>query len=376
MTGAVGHIKTADAISSETKPKAGKQTLFNAPAHALRGIASLMVFFAHLLGGTAEHIYAADTVYVQLIQAPWNFGRWGVELFFVISGFVILPSVMRYAPKDFAVRRFFRLYPLFAVLTFIFIALNWATNEYPEMNTWTAIISGILFLNLFTGTEQLTPNAWSLTYEVIFYVLACLLFHFSFRTRQWLWSAVMAVAAIAFVVTFPIAIYFLFGVIIRLMYDRELFVLPKYARPLELLCLGICILCASAQHFGYKHEDLANPLVPLTMVFTACYFYFAIIPNSLTGRILGNRFFSYLGTVSYSLYLVHPYTYFAVRGLFVKFELFSDDWLSSMALFFLVTTPITLAITHAVHKCVELWPYEWFFKQRIYRKPETQEQLA
>ena len=73
-----------------------RQDSFNSSAHGLRGIASMMVFFAHLLGGTAEHIYSGRADYVAFVERPWNFGVYGVELFFVISGFVILPSVMRY----------------------------------------------------------------------------------------------------------------------------------------------------------------------------------------------------------------------------------------------------------------------------------------
>ena len=79
---------------------------FNAATHGLRGIASLMVFWAHLLGGTAEHIYPHNARYTDLIVGPWNVGIWGVELFFTISGFVILPSIMRYSLKDFGERRF------------------------------------------------------------------------------------------------------------------------------------------------------------------------------------------------------------------------------------------------------------------------------
>src|SRR3546814_8269299 len=76
---------------------------------------------------------------------------------------------------------------------------------------------------------------------------------------------------------------------------------------------------------------------------------------------------AYQGTVSYSLYLVHPYTYYAMRMLFVAMGLFTNHIALSMLLFFLVTTPLTLLVTHVVHHLVELGPYQWFFRQRIYR---------
>src|SRR3546814_18173638 len=76
---------------------------------------------------------------------------------------------------------------------------------------------------------------------------------------------------------------------------------------------------------------------------------------------------AYLGTVSYSLYLVHPYTYYAMRMLFVEMGLFTNHIVLSMLLFFLVTTPLTLLVTHVVHHMVELGPYKWLFQKRIYR---------
>src|SRR3546814_5038332 len=85
---------------------------FNCAAHGLRGIAALMVFSAHLLGGSAEHVYQDHSAYVQFVLRPWQFGVYGVYLFFTISGFVILPSVLRYSTGQFALRRFLRLYPL------------------------------------------------------------------------------------------------------------------------------------------------------------------------------------------------------------------------------------------------------------------------
>src|SRR3546814_12014022 len=85
------------------------------------------------------------------------------------SELVILPSVLRYSTGQFALRRFLRLYPLFLTLTLLFVLLNAVTNAYPDLNNWPTILAGVTFTNLFWHTEQLTPNAWSLTFEVIFY---------------------------------------------------------------------------------------------------------------------------------------------------------------------------------------------------------------
>jgi peptidoglycan/LPS O-acetylase OafA/YrhL len=358
---------------ARTKIVKGSGSEFNVAAHALRGIASMMVFVAHILGGTAEHIYEKFPNYVALIQAPWFLGRWAVGLFFVISGFVILPSVLRYTPREFAWRRFMRLYPLFFFCSLVFIVLNTATNAYPKTNSIEAVFGGLLFLNLLTGTEQLTPNAWSLTFEVIFYIFTCVSVYFWVRKRNVVIALILAVVALLFMLRYPAAIYFFFGVVIRIFYDhlyKENRQWPIHgSRAAEAALFVIAIVSGSMYQFVNAPIDLGVPLAHLIMTSTIAYFLLAVGPNSLSGEILNYRPLLYLGTVSYSLYLIHPYTYFACRKLFEKFHLFGENWLVSMSLFILVATPVTLAATHIVHLVFERGPYNWVFHQRVYQKP-------
>ncbi|BBC72710.1 acyltransferase [Altererythrobacter sp. B11] len=348
--------------------RSAAQRDFNAATHALRGFASLAVFWAHLLGGTAEHIYAHDERYVGLIHAPWCFGRWGVVLFFAISGFVILPSIRRYSLGEFALRRFLRLYPLFLAFSVMFVVLNALTNEYPGTNSPGAVVSGLLFLNLFSHTDQLTPNAWSLTYEVMFYTLAAGGYFLAVTRRSAIGGAIAAVLGALFLLRYPIAAFFLGGVLVRLACDAGLRPPPGAVRSGEVLYGLACIALASSFHFDFSQADMANPFAWALMAATIGYFYFAVQPESLTTLAARSRILIYLGTVSYSLYLVHPYVYYVMRTLFQRAGLFTADWAFSMALFIAVTTPVALALTHLAHKAFEVGPYEWFFRQRIYRK--------
>lgn len=360
-----------DAEISAPRPSDGERKKssadFNIAAHGLRGLAAFMVLLAHILGGTAEHIYAHVPAYVEGIKAPWYLGTFGVELFFVISGFVILPSALRYMPREFALRRFLRLYPLFFVLSLLFVALNIVTNAYPKVNTAESVIAGLLFLNLFTGTEQLTPNAWSLTFEVMFYILMYGVVYATVHRRNAIGAAVAMVAAIAFVAAFPIAIYFAMGVAIRLA-SKQRWSIALNPRVLEGIFLAMTILFASQGHFEYVWSDFRHPVVVPIILSTGCYFYFAVMPDSLTARALDNRVMRYLGTVSYSLYLVHPYTYYGARGVFAKLGWFTDNIALSMTLFTAVVILLTMPLTHLVHVSLELWPYQRFFRQGIYRQ--------
>ena len=347
----------------DTKPARGEHV---AAAHGLRGLASAMVVFAHVIGGPARHIYADNAAYVDAVRAPWHLATFGVQLFFVISGFVILPSALRYDAGEFALRRALRLYPLFAALSVLFVVMNIATDAYPKINTPLAVVSGFLFLNLFTGTDQLTPNAWSLTYEVMFYALTAGVVTFAVKRRDRVAGAVSILAAVAFVLAFPIAIYFVAGAAIRLLRWRR----PEGSGTtllVEVVAFVAMVTLASRGHYEYWWHDFRDPFVVALIVATAVYFYCAVAPGSFTEKLLGNRVFAYLGTISYSLYLVHPYIYLALRKLFVRWGLFTSDLIGAMLLFGLLVFAISLLASHVVHLWLERWPYERFFRQRIYR---------
>ncbi|WP_419815386.1 acyltransferase family protein [Glacieibacterium sp.] len=354
----------ADALTSP-RPQRSKEE-FNVAAHGLRGLASVMVLMAHIIGGTARHIYPDDLSYVLATRHPWYLGTFGVQLFFVISGFVIVPSALKYRPGDFALRRFLRIYPLFFVLSLFFIAINAMTNSYPKINNLGAIVSGLLFTNLFTGTEQLTPNAWSLTFEVVFYVLTCAIMHFTIRHKIPLLSGIAIVAAAVFAMYFPIAVYFMVGVLVRYLYPAAP-LSRGLQRGLECCCFFALIWLASRAHFEYHWTDFQDPVVIPLILVTGCFFYLAVAPGSATNAIMDNRVARYVGTISYSLYLVHPYIYFGVRTAFSHLKWFGPDIARSMTLFGAVVVVLSFVVSHFVHLTLERAPYAWYFRQRIYR---------
>lgn len=359
------------AIPRRAEPKAKGKTAskeFNPTVHGLRGVAAMMVFLAHILGGVGENVYPNVQSYLSLTHGPANFGRWGVWLFFVISGYVILPSVLRYTPREFALRRFFRLYPLFFAFSLLFITINALTNAFPDLNSIHTIISALLMINLLTETQQLTPNAWSLSYEVLFYAMACAMVHVAVRRRHLLGTALLIAVAAWIVSRYPAMAFFLAGIGARLLEDASIRPSLLVRQGLEILTLSGCVYLASAEHYNYLAKDLGDWRSYALYVCTAVYFYMAISPGSLTTPILKNPSFFYLGTVSYSLYIAHPYTYVILRKVFTHFGLFIDNWLASIAVFIALTVPVTLAFTHVVYRLLERYPYHWYFHERVFHR--------
>jgi peptidoglycan/LPS O-acetylase OafA/YrhL len=365
-----GSADMAPAALDTTGPRPAAAE-FNVAAHGLRGVASILVCAAHIIGGTARHIYPADLSYVRIVEHPWYLGTFGVEIFFVISGFVILPSALKYDLGGFALRRFVRIYPLFFVLSMVFVALNAVTNAYARINNLGSIVAGLLFVNLFTGTEQLTPNAWSLSFEVAFYVLTALIVTFAVKRRSVLGGGLSVALAAAFLGFFPITVYFVIGIVMRLSVP-SMRPATAISRIAEMVALTSLVWFGSRGHHDYASwEQFNGTVVPSILVSITAYFYLALRPGSVTALALRGRVFRYIGDVSYSLYLIHPFAYYVLRAMFVRYGWFTDEVARSMLIFGAAVFALSFLLTHFVHLALERWPYNRIFHQGVYHRRPT-----
>lgn len=154
---------------------------------ALRGLAALMVLVSHYV------------VFVREGAGPWGLAATGVDLFFVLSGFVFARALgqRRIAWVPHLLRRFFRLYPLYLLALLLYAALR------PEEGRWSAWWSHLFMLHT-TGDLALATAYnvafWSLPPEVEFYLalplLVALLGAVSKRSAAGLWWLVGAAVAV------------------------------------------------------------------------------------------------------------------------------------------------------------------------------------
>jgi peptidoglycan/LPS O-acetylase OafA/YrhL len=148
---------------------------------ALRGFAALCVVFDH--GSTLLLQPARDYLYHVL-----NLGQYGVFAFFLVSGYIIPASLERKGSvRSFWISRAFRLYPMFLVaiaLSALAYYTRLGTVNGAEMHPLTSLASWALMLpNLLTGTN--VPNvAWTLSYEMVFYLLLAALFSWNAHRRS------------------------------------------------------------------------------------------------------------------------------------------------------------------------------------------------
>ncbi|EHN8835990.1 acyltransferase [Enterobacter hormaechei] len=156
--------------------------------HFLRGIAAVCVVLYHFKG------YLND-VYAQkdLGQILFGSGAFGVDLFFMISGFIIALSSQKVTPNlVFAIRRFFRIYPAFIVIFLIGVVFVYRFD--PNEN----ILRGMFFIHRDYSIESpgfgynVLGPAWTLTYEIYFYTVFAISMSLSHRFRTLIASIMLA----------------------------------------------------------------------------------------------------------------------------------------------------------------------------------------
>lgn len=144
----------------------------------LRGIAALCVVWLH-----AAEIFVRlpnlgrDATAAADIAEFLQLGRVGVIAFFAISGFVVASTIK--GPKaiginEFVIKRFFRLYPAFWVALLLTYLAIWLPQGRPL--TLSAIVANASMVPSVFGVEAAMGHFWTLEIELVFYLLVVVLF--------------------------------------------------------------------------------------------------------------------------------------------------------------------------------------------------------
>ena len=290
--------------------------------NALRGPAALLVVLYHVRQIAVRDMGSAGGFEF------WRFGHAGVDLFFVISGFVIYLVHRRdigkaSALRHFLSRRFVRVYPpLWIVTTGVLIgALVTAHAVRPEkMDAWFIVRSYLLWP--IQSALPLVPPAWTLSHEIKFYLLFATAIALSTRLWKPLLTAVLAgtiltglaevidPTAVPFAIAFLLSPYnleFAAGVAVAMI------VLGRaVAAPRALAAVGVVLWAVAAAH----DQSLQAPDVAQVLRYGVPS---ALIVLGATARDVHHPVFRapvlrLLGDASYSIYLVHlPVIVVAIR---------------------------------------------------------------
>lgn len=386
MTAMTGNhaIAQAPAISTGPGSDRGDEALAYMPQlDALRAFAVIAVLVAHYC-----HFVTP------LARTP-HWGRWGVQLFFVLSGFLITAILMRMRSKierrdltfktglwHFYGRRYLRLAPIYYLTLIVLVFINPNLREY--LWWYMTYLQNFLFVKM--GSTDMTPmpalnHFWTLAVEEQFYLIWPFLIIFT--PRRWLVTVI--VAAVCCVMPFKL---FMFAL------GQDISI--KVLMPAQVELLGMGSLLA-ALHFGSvdgparaarlvrwifwpglilfalytvaRYLELVygeafpfgdRPALLLTgpasaMLFTCLIYRAARGFTGITGAVLRLPLLIYIGKISYGMYVYHYIVAFAFEryllpalgvplpeGNFHRFALYtSGTILVSMASWHAIEFPLS-----------------------------------
>jgi peptidoglycan/LPS O-acetylase OafA/YrhL len=290
----------------------------------VRGIAILVVMI-HNLGAFSVKPFSYLTTY----------GWMGVDLFFVLSGFLITGILLgtrnaEHYFRNFYVRRCLRIWPLYyAVLLFVFVVIpivrhQFAVEIFQRASPWW---SYFFFLQNFLvaspqGAFGPLGVTWSLAVEELFYLVWPLLVRF-------LSSKQLEGTALAVVIFSPLLRLFLswhsvpiyanpFCRLDGMMLGALLALLEKKSTLKAIWTKYAWAVLAAAALLAIESERVSAHWFTFSMVVmaSAAFVYIALHSGEKwLGRVLRNRFLAFTGIISYGLYLLHKFPHDVLKAM-------------------------------------------------------------
>lgn len=277
----------------------------------LRFCAALSVLFFHLAFRGAAADGLSPLSYAPLAGVA-KYGYLGVQLFFMISGFVITLSAQAGSVRSFVIARAARLYPAFWVccsVTFAVILLSGTHIAPASPGTWA--VNMTMVPRLFMA-DFIDGSYWTLLVEVKFYCMMALIIAIgqSHRT-EWFMYGWLAISVVNAIVPLP----FLAGKLILMFAPCFIagalfyFIYRDGSTGYRWLGIAACWLLTLKRGVEIVHEQVAHYGVPhsitiISLEFTAFFLIFGAIALRKTGK-LGQMRWPLLGALTYPLYLLH-----------------------------------------------------------------------
>lgn len=308
----------------------------------LRAIASILVCLFHF---TNKEGYLSDE---NLLKSVFYFGRYGVEIFFAISGFIIPYSLMagNYRSENFFLfmkKRLIRIEPPYLLCILICLTLDYLTTLRPSYlgDSFSLdslrVISHVGYITPFIGKEWFNPVFWTLGIEFQYYLVIALIFPL-LRNRRTAFATLFVFGLLSWcfdmgysqMIVFYYSLFFSIGVVIYL-YRAGTISLVEYR-----ICMVIHLL---ALYVRFSHIEVFVALVPVLMM--------SIDLSRISWLVL-------MGNISFSLYLLHVPFGMRIQNVVVKYT--SDELIRTLAI--IVALAVSIGVSMLYYRYVEL-----FFKR-------------
>lgn len=287
----------------------------------LRFIAALAVVLFHY----AFRGYAADSLSrmpYPLLASPAKYGYLGVELFFMISGFVIMMTASSGSLRSFVISRAVRLYPGFWACCTITFLVGTAIGGRLYSATIQEYAINMTMLSEYLGTRSIDGVYWSLFIEIRFYALVSVILIMRGINRSEMYVIIWLLAS-ALLYLFPTpklqyllitdySAFFIAGATYSFIWAKGLS--PLRAAMIGGACLlaivkTIVALPAFEKHYGVNMNRYA-----VVGIIIAFFGIMLLVSVKQTGAV-GRRNWVLLGALTYPLYLLHQNIGFIIINL-------------------------------------------------------------
>lgn len=305
----------------------------------LRGIAALSVCVFHFSVGNPALL--SEGFWLKRIL---SYGHLGVEMFFIISGFVIPYSLYKINhqykyTKSFLLRRILRVDPPYLATIVIIITLNYISMLSPYYRglpyhiDYYNLIIHFGYINTIVGQPWLSPVFWTLAIEFQFYLIMALIFPLIINKNYWISIPICLLFVSTFFIfnnqslVFSSSLFFVLGILT--FYYHIAFLNKK----IILTAIALLILLI------YHYNSIA---VLCVSIFT--FLTIAFVKN------WSNKYLLFLGSISYSVYLLHV----TIGGRIINLSLnfLKGDYIRIMVILFSLL--ITILISYLFYRTIEL----------------------
>lgn len=287
---------------------------------ALRGLAAMLVVLIHAMESARDHLGSGYVLYS---------GAAGVDIFFAISGFIMVVTTASSwgaagAGASFMRRRLMRLVPLYWLATGIRLGLLLAVPglvRHTKLHLWHTIAS-FLFIPAWNFEHlpvPLLPVGWTLSYELLFYILFAAALMLSRHPIRWATAFLLVAVGIGYFQTsaWGAAPMILNSLLIEFIFGMAIGYATLHGIRFSKGCAGPILLFAFVALLA---TDIARPGspprfilwgIPAALILLASVSVEEHVAGPLAG--LPNT----LGDASYAIYLFHV---FAIEAMWVTFD--------------------------------------------------------
>lgn len=316
----------------QRKPSPDKKGNFNAALNGYRGFCALAVYAFHV-GNAGVVSWPTGSVLADSVAFVWSSLKYGVEMFFMISGFVILGSLLRHATlKGFLQDRFVRIYTawvpaLLAAATACIVMKMKIFSDVSVIRGVVIVAGNLLLLPPLLPLPLVHQASWSLTYEWVFYISAAAGALILRQKALHKWAVVAwFILSSVFICLYPRSLFFLTGVVVfccQPWFKRR----ERWLKWPLLSLLGFLV----AWHLtGADKADLNDTVfdwlrdgrwLAALAAFGASLHMFASITLNASRQFafLASRAMQFVGTISYSFYLWHALVMSVTKRLAVAY---------------------------------------------------------